>query len=531
MGSPLVECIPNFSEGRRTEVINAIVKAIQTADAVRLLDVSSDADHNRSVVTFVGSPEAVEKAAFAGIKAAAQHIDLDQHQGEHPRIGATDVVPFVPIRDVTMADCVAIAQRLGKRVGEELNIPVYLYEAAATRPDRENLENVRRGEYEGLKEAIYTDPLRMPDFGPAALGKAGATVIGARPPLIAFNVYLTTNDVEIANKIAKAVRHSNGGLRFVKALGLLVEGRAQVSMNLTNFSKTPIYRAVELIRREAQRYGVSIAFTELIGLTPEDALIDCARWYMQLDAFHPDQLMERRLQSVPEPGPKLPEPPVPEGSTILASTINARPMKTEPSLNDFLDEVAAGTATPGGGAISALAGALAAALAAMVARLTAGRKKYAAAEAQMNVAITTADSLRRQLLAAMDEDVAAFNAVMDAQHRDKSDSARSAAIQAALRRATDAPLRVMQLSREVLGVARSVADLGNANATTDAGVAAYMAIAAIEGASLNVRINITSLEDQEFAAHLRETADQLLSDAHALASDVQAIVETRAGLK
>jgi glutamate formiminotransferase/formiminotetrahydrofolate cyclodeaminase len=531
MGNPLVECIPNFSEGRRTELIEAIVSAIQNADAVRLLDVSSDVDHNRSVVTFVGSPEAVEKAAFAGIKTAAQHIDLDQHRGEHPRIGATDVVPFVPIRDVMMADCVAIAQRLGRRVGEELNIPVYLYEAAATRPERENLENIRRGEYEALKEAIYTDPARMPDFGPAALTKAGATVIGARPPLIAFNVYLTTNNVEIANKIAKAVRFSNGGLRFVKALGLLVEGHAQVSMNLTNFPKTPIYRAVELIRREAQRYGVQIAYTELIGLTPEDALIDTARWYLQLDAFQPDQLLERRLESIPKPGPKLPEPPVPEGSTVMAATVNGVPLKTEPSLKDFLDEVAAGTPTPGGGAASAFAGALAAALAAMVARLTTGRKKYAAAEAQMTVAATTGESLRRQLLAAMDEDVAAFNAVMDAQHRDKSDSVRAAAIQAALRRATDAPLRVMQLSREVLGVARSVADLGNANAATDAGVAAHIAMAAIEGAALNVRVNLAGLEDQEFAAHLRETANQLINEARALASEVQALVETRAGLK
>jgi glutamate formiminotransferase/formiminotetrahydrofolate cyclodeaminase len=532
MGNPLVECIPNFSEGRRADVIEAIVTAIQTADAVRLLDVSSDADHNRSVVTFVGSPEAVEKAAYAGIKMAAQHIDLDQHRGEHPRMGATDVVPFVPIRDVTMADCVAIAQRLGKRVGEELNIPVYLYEAAATRPERENLENIRRGEYEGLKEAIYTDPARMPDFGPAAVSRAGATVIGARPPLIAFNVYLTTNDVEIANKIAKAVRFSNGGLRFVKALGLLVEGHAQVSMNLTNFSKTPIYRAVELIRREAQRYGVQIAYTELIGLTPEDALIDAARWYMQLDAFQPEQLLERRLESIPKPGPKLPEPPVPEGATVMAATVNGIPLKTpEPSLKDFLDEVAAGTPTPGGGAASALAGALAAALAAMVARLTTGRKKYAAAEAQMSVAATTGESLRRQLLAAMDEDISAFNALMDAQHRDKSDSVRSAAIQAALRRATDAPLRVMQLSREVLGVAHSVAEIGNANAATDAGVAAHMAMAAIEGAALNVRVNLAGLEDQKFADHLRESANQLINEARGLASEVQALVETRAGLK
>src|SRR5260370_1446288 len=353
MANPLVECIPNFSEGRRTDVINAIVAAITGSGSVRLLDTSSDSDHNRTVVTFVGTPEAVETAAYAGIKAAARLIDLDVPRGEHPRMGATDVVPFVPIRDVTMADCVAIAQRLGKRVGQELNLPVYLYEAAATRPDRENLENIRRGEYEGLKEAIRTDPNRMPDFGPAELGKAGATVIGARPPLIAFNAYLTTDNVEIANKIAKAVRFSNGGFRFVKALGLLVEGKAQVSMNLTNFSKTPIYRVVEMIRREAQRYGVQIAYTELVGLAPEDALIESAQWYLQLDAFQPDQLLERRLQSTPEPGPMLLEPPVPEGSTTSADAMIVTANKT---VGAFLDEVAAGTAPPRGRAVAARGG-------------------------------------------------------------------------------------------------------------------------------------------------------------------------------
>src|SRR5258708_19218682 len=241
MPNPLVECIPNFSEGRRSEVIEAIVAAIKGAGAVRLLDTSSDVDHNRTVVTFVGNPEAVESAAFAAIKTAAQLIDLDVHRGEHPRMGATDVVPFVPIRDVTIADCVAMAQRLGRRVGEELNIPVYLYESAATRPDRENLENIRRGEYEGLRDAIRSDAQRMPDYGPAELGNAGATVIGARASLIAFNAYLTTAAVQTPTTIAKAIRFSNGGLRYVKSLGLLVVGKEQVSLNLTKFAITPIY--------------------------------------------------------------------------------------------------------------------------------------------------------------------------------------------------------------------------------------------------------------------------------------------------
>jgi len=293
----IVECVPNFSEGRRQEVIDRIVQAIAGVEEVRVLDVESDADHNRSVVTFAGSPEGVEEAAFRAIETAAQLIDMDEHRGEHPRIGATDVVPFVPIRGVTMADCVAIARRLGERVGRELGIPVYLYAEAATRPERRDLAYIRRGEYEGLKESIAADPDRAPDFGPAKLGKAGATVIGARPPLIAYNVYLNTDDVEIAKKIAKAVRHSSGGLRYVKALGLLVRGRAQVSMNLTDYRKTPISRVMELIRREAARYGVSVVSSEIVGLVPEEAILDAALYYLQLDGFSYDRILERRLAS------------------------------------------------------------------------------------------------------------------------------------------------------------------------------------------------------------------------------------------
>ncbi len=294
----LVECVPNFSEGRRQEVIDAIVGAIKSVPNVWILDVESDPDHNRSVVTCVGEPEAAQEAMFRAIAKAAELINLDEHQGEHPRIGATDVVPFIPLRGVTMEECVALARQLGQRVGEELGIPVYLYEAAATRPDRENLANIRKGEYEGLKEAIKTDPNREPDFGPRELGPAGATVIGAREFLIAFNVYLNTDDVKIAKRIARAVRHSSGGLRYVKALGMLVGGQAQVSMNLTNFKKTPIFRVVELIRREAARYGCTITHTELVGLTPQQAMLDVAQWYLQLDGFSASQVLENRLAEV-----------------------------------------------------------------------------------------------------------------------------------------------------------------------------------------------------------------------------------------
>jgi glutamate formiminotransferase len=260
-----------------------------------VLDVQSDADHNRTVVTFAGEPEAVEEAAFRGIEKAAELIDMDLHRGEHPRLGAADVVPFVPIKNATMEDCVDIAQRLGERVGRELGIPVYLYEKAATRPERRNLADVRRGEYEGIKAEIATKPEREPDFGPQHVGKAGATAIGARSPLIAFNVYLGTDDVEVAKAIARAVRHSSGGLRYVKALGLLVKGQAQVSMNLTDYRQTPVHRVVEMIRREAERYGVAVVESELIGLIPNEALVEAAEFYLQMGDFSSHQILENRL--------------------------------------------------------------------------------------------------------------------------------------------------------------------------------------------------------------------------------------------
>lgn len=292
----IVECVTNFSEGRRTAVIQQIVDEIDLVDDVSILGYESDVDHNRSVVTFIGSPERIVDAAFAGIRVAAKLIDMDQHQGQHPRLGATDVVPLIPIQGVTMDDCIQLAHQLGKRVGDELDIPVYLYEQAATRPDHENLTDVRRGEYEGLKLAIASDPDRHPDYGPRVVGRAGATIIGARQALIAYNVFLTTDNVDIAKKIAKAIRHSSGGLRYVKALGLLVDGKAQVSMNLTNYKKTPIYRVVEMIRREAQRYGVTIESSELIGLIPQDALLESAAWYLQMDNYASDRVLENRLK-------------------------------------------------------------------------------------------------------------------------------------------------------------------------------------------------------------------------------------------
>jgi glutamate formiminotransferase len=297
MSHQLVECIPNFSEGRRLEVVQAIEDAVRAVPDVLILDRHSDPDHNRSVITFAGTPTAVVDAAFVAIAKAAQLIDLSTHQGAHPRLGAADVVPFVPLQGITIEKCAELAHTLGKRVGEELGLPVYLYEAAATRPERIRLEDVRRGQYEALKTAIETDSTRVPDFGPRELGKAGAVIIGARQALIAFNVYLSTNDAAIAQKIAAAVRHSSGGLRYVKALGMLVGGRAQVSMNLTNYKRTPLARVVEVVRREAARYGVQVQRTELVGLLPLEALVEAARWYLQLEDFSSDQILEMRLQA------------------------------------------------------------------------------------------------------------------------------------------------------------------------------------------------------------------------------------------
>ncbi len=508
MLNPLVECVPNFSEGRRPEVVAAIVDSIRAVPDVTVLDTSSDADHNRTVVTFAGAPEAVEQAAFAAIATAAKLINLDEHEGEHPRLGATDVVPFVPLRGVTMADCVAMAQRVGQRVGTELNIPVYLYEAAATRPDRENLASVRKGEYEGLKEVIGKDPNRDPDFGPSQVGPAGATVIGARSFLVAFNVYLNTDDVEIAARIAKVIRHSGGGLRFVKAMGVMVEGQAQVSMNLTDFTRTPVHRVVEMIRSEAARYGVMVTHSELVGLIPEDALIDSAQWYLQLDMFEKDQVLERKLL---------------QAQAAEQESLSLRP-------DEFVNAVAAGTAAPGGGAVAAAAAALAAGLAEMVARLTTGKKKYEAVEAQMIRVAEKAQALRGELLNAIREDVAAFGKVMDAYKIPKGEYYRADEIEKATIGAADVPLAVARTALEAMKLAGEVATQGNLNAVTDAMGGVHMALAAIEIAALNVRINMSGIKDTAKAAEYAQAIGAVAEEARTVSAGLLAGASVRAGL-
>lgn len=293
----IIECIPNFSEGRRLEVIDGLVAKIETVSGSRVLHRTSDPDHNRSVITFAGPPEAVLESAFLAIQYAAKQIDMNQHQGVHPRIGATDVVPLIPIKEATMQDCVRFSEQLGERVASELGIPVYLYEYSARRQERRDLANLRRGQYEGLKTQIHT-PERLPDLGLPELGSAGATVIGARDTLIAYNVYLQTSDVRIAKAIAKKIRYSSGGLPGVKALGVAVKGLAQISMNLTDYHRTPLPQVIEAIRTEAGRYATAIDHTELIGLMPEDAMIAAAKWYLQNPELSHDRILENRLRDL-----------------------------------------------------------------------------------------------------------------------------------------------------------------------------------------------------------------------------------------
>lgn len=506
----LIECIPNFSEARRPEVVDEIVAAAASVPEVTILDRSSDTDHNRTVLTFAGTLAGVEEAAFRAIAKAAELIDLNQHTGEHPRIGAADVVPFVPLSGVTMEECVALANRLAERVAKERGIPVYLYEAAARRPERVNLEVIRRGQYEGLKAEIETDPNRAPDFGPAKLGPAGATVIGARAPLVAFNIYLTTGDVAIAKAIAKAMRQSSGGFRFVKAAGFLVEGRAQVSMNLTDHRQTPIARVVETIRREAARYGVGIHHSELVGLIPQEALVDAAVWYTQLDQFKPDQVLETRLFA-------------------------ARQAPNQPTAtSDFLDTLAAATPAPGGGCAAAYAGAMGAGLVAMMAGLTLGKKKYADAQAQAEAIRAEAETLRAALTAAVDEDAAAFESVMAAFKLPKDTETQAKLRQAEIEKATlhaaRVPLKVAGMAARVMELAAQIVAAGNLNAISDGASGAAMARAALAAAGHNARINVHSLQEKAAAAGLLDELKTLEARANAAESQVRQSLEMRGGI-
>jgi len=487
--STLVECVPNFSEGRDKAKVDAIVDAMKI-HGVYLLDRESDADHNRSVITLVGEREAIQEAAIRGVGKATELIDLNVHTGAHPRMGATDVVPFIPIDGVTIEDCVAMARYVGEEIWKRHRIPVYLYESAATTPERQNLENIRRGQFEGIRAEIATNPVRCPDFGePCLHTTAGATVVGARKFLIAYNVFLNTADVDIAKKIAKTVRFSTGGMRFVKGAGFLVRGLAQVSMNLTDFEQTPVHRVFETVKREAARYGVVPVSSEIVGLIPKKALEQAAEWFLQVENFDSSLILENRLAAV-------------MGGKMAVGGLRA-------GVEPFVEQLAAPTATPGGGSAAAAAGAMAAGLAAMVASMSRGKKAYLQYEQPLSAAIASLASLREQLKAAIDADAESYNSLMKAYKEAKSaadEVAAQAAIESALKQATQVPLGVAEKAQQVVRIVLELGPVTNPNMKSDLTTASALARAAITGALANVEINLESLKDQSFAADLRRRA-------------------------
>ena len=517
----LIECVPNFSEGRRPEVITAIRDAIASVDGVSILDSSSDESHNRSVITFVAPAERAVEAAFAGMRVAAERIDLRAHSGEHPRIGATDVVPFVPLEDSTMEDCIELAKQLGERVGRELGIPVYLYERAASRPTRVNLADVRRGQFEILRDEIGTNPERDPDFGPRAIhSSAGATAIGARPFLVAYNVYLgPASNLPLAKAIAKSVRESSGGFKAVKGLGLEVDEQAQVSMNLVDTDETALHTVFDFITDKARAEGVEVTWSEIIGLVPERVLFDAARSHLKLAQFTPDQVLERQVARAMRASADL----APSDASPHA------PATSHTTATEFLAAVASSDPVPGGGSVAAYAGALASALTRMVAGLTIGKKKYAGVEPEMTVVAGNGEKLSEALSRLVERDATAYSAVSAAyklaKDSDSAAAARTEAIDQALLGAAEVPLETARLCAEVAALAVTVANKGNSNAITDAGVAALLAEAGCRGAAYNVRVNVASLSDPATGAHLEREARELVAASAQSAAEASEAVE------
>jgi glutamate formiminotransferase/formiminotetrahydrofolate cyclodeaminase len=491
----LIECVPNFSEGRDAAKVDAIVAAMSAVPGVFVLDREMDADHNRCVITLAGEPEPVAEAALRGVGKAQELIDLTQHTGAHPRVGATDVVPFIPVEGVTIEECVALARRVGKEIWERFRIPVYFYEAAATRPDRTNLENIRRGQFEGLRKELKLNHERQPDVGePKLHPTAGATVVGARKFLVAYNVNLNTADLEISKKIAKTIRFSSGGLPFVKAMGVELKARnlAQVSINLTDFEQTPMHQVYELVKQEAKKYGAAPVGSEIVGLVPKKALEMAANYFLQLENFSAAQVLENRLS---EALGGAPHGRAGEGKFAAL----ARPL---------LDAVAEATPTPGGGSVSALAAAQAAALGAMVAGLSRKKKSQAAHAEALSEALEAMRRAGEEFTRAIDEDAASYDAVLAAYKLPQGDAAetskRAAAIESAMRGAAEVPLRVAQGAVALWERLGQLQAISAASMSSDLKVARLMSTAAAQGALENVEINIASLADKTYAAGLQE---------------------------
>ena len=554
---PIVECVPNFSEGRNRAVIDQITRAITSVDGAILLDVDPGQATNRTVVTFVGEPDAVVEAAFQAIKTASQVIDMRQHTGAHARMGATDVCPFVPVSGITMEECAELARRLGKRVGEELGIPVYLYEYAASRPERRNLADIRKGEYEGLREKLR-DPEWAPDFGPAEFQpRSGATVIGARRFLIAYNVNLNTRDRKLAHDIALDVREAGrakrdehgvivrdengkaikvpGRLKAVKGVGWFIAeyDRAQVSMNLVDHHTTPPHVVFDVIEEEARKRGLRVTGSELVGLIPLDAMIAAGRHYLRKQGrstgIPERQIVETAIQSL---GLREISPFDPDEKIIEYRLVREKGEKrlVDMTLAGFADELSTDSPAPGGGSGAALCGSLAASLASMVANLTVGRKGQEDVWEEMIELADRAQEEKAFFLGAVDDDTRAFNRVMDAM-RTKAKTPeeiaeKQEAVRQANREATLVPLSVLERTSRTLDLAMTAAEKGNPNSLSDAGVAGTVARACAEGAWYNVLINLNGIEgDNEWVAETRAKADALLAEvrtrAEALAREVE----------
>jgi glutamate formiminotransferase / formiminotetrahydrofolate cyclodeaminase len=556
----LIECVPNFSEGRDPEIIRQITDAIAAVEGVQLLDVDPGKATNRTVVTFVGAPEAVVEAAFQGIRQASLLIDMKAHTGEHPRMGATDVCPLVPVSGISMEETVEWAKRLAARVGEELSIPVYLYEAAASRPERRNLATIRTGEYEALPEKL-ADPNWAPDFGPARFNaRSGATVIGARDFLVAYNVNLNTTSVRRANSIAFDVREQGrvlrdgdpvtgpvrtgedgeplrqpGACKAVKAIGWYIEeyGIAQVSMNLTDINVTPLHIAFEASCRSAEARGMRVTGSELVGMVPLRVLLDAGRYFLRRQqrstGVSEEELLRIAVRSLGlddlapfDPRQKVIEYKLREAGADPLLAMN---------LVQFANETASESPAPGGGSISAYVGALGASLAAMVANLSSHKRGW---DDQWEFFSDWADrsqDIKKQLLALVDEDTRAFQAIMEAFGLPKGTPAekatRSAAIETATKRAIEAPLRTIELAMASFEPIREMVEKGNPNSVTDAGVGALCARAAVHGAGMNVLVNTTGLKDRGYAEEADRKAAQWMEQADVLEREIIALVKVR----
>jgi len=496
----LIECVPNFSEGRNPANVDAIVAAMSSVPGVYVLDREMDADHNRCVITLAGEPDAVAEAALLGTGKAMELIDLTKHTGAHPRVGATDVIPFIPIEGVTIEDCVALARRVGTEIWKRYRIPVFFYEAAATRPDRVNLENVRRGQFEGLRDQMKHNLERQPDVGePKVHPTAGVTVVGARKFLIAYNVNLNTSDISIANKIAKAIRFSSGGLRYVKSMGVELKARnlAQVSINLTDFEQTPMHRVYEMVKREAERYGAVPVGSEIVGLIPKKAIEMAADFFLQLENFSPAQVFENKLEAA-------------LGGAPLEV---AKEGKLAGLARPFLDAVSAPAATPGGGSVAAFAGALAASLGQMVAGLSRKKKSQAAYVDKLSTVLDELRCAADQLAEAIDRDAASYDAVLAAFKLPQGDAQetkqRDKAVQNATKGAAEVPLQVAERSVALLERLGQLEAIAAASMRSDLYVARLMAEASARGALANVEINLEGLADAAYAAATRAKVEAL----------------------